>query len=221
MTLTAAIFSIFLAGCTLSGGTDTLPEGTCDNSSDCPDDFLCMEQTCRQVECTDSIECGMEQYCNANFKCMDGCEADSDCNAGFECDTTTKTCAAYGCRDTELDCNYGEYCDTTTETCIQDDAPHCSESCDFMSLWDPGCGAGGSTCYPFLTKSCSTSLDCDSGEFCDFFTGIGSYCHVDYCVYPCNGNEEQPRGFECTDIFTNDPTTYSLGDCTLYNELGN
>jgi hypothetical protein len=216
MTITAAVFGLFLTACTTKG-TDTLPAGTCDNSADCPDGAICLDNgTCKVTECLDSPECKVEQYCNATFSCVDGCEADSDCNAGDACDTTTNTCVTYGCRDTQLDCNYGEICDTTSGTCNPDDQSHC-ETC---SVTSPGNSCGnGSECVAFSSTSCRTTSDCAQGELCDEFT-TGRYCHADYCLVRCRDGDEAPRGFTCGDVFGDGSLTAFVGDCPWLLENG-
>ena len=217
MTITAAFLGLFLTlGCTDGGSGEALPEGTCDNTTDCPEGSICLGDTCKVAECTDSVECEMEQYCNAAFSCVPGCNADSDCSAGFECDTTSNTCVEYGCRDTDLDCNYGEICDTTSGTCNYDDRGHC-ETC---SITQPNSCGGNAECVAFSSTPCQTTADCEQGEICDQFT-TGRYCHADYCLIKCDPSaDDAPRGFTCMDVYGDRSLIAYVGDCDWLQENG-
>ena len=52
---------LLLGACTDGGsGSSSQPAGACVNTTDCPDGFRCLEETCKQIECTTSDECGID-----------------------------------------------------------------------------------------------------------------------------------------------------------------
>ena len=194
--LTTVLLALTI-GC--NNGTGSVNDGTCVNSADCPDNFLCLEEVCVEIGCSESSECALGYFCDATYTCTTGCSEDLDCVAGETCDEATNTCGAYGCRDTQLDCSYGEYCDQTTGECYPESAALCN-TCD-VTAFNNTCGDG--TCSPELGEeggqTCSRDNDCADGYSCDLFTGLGNICHIDYCAQSCNINAEEPcsRGFTC------------------------
>lgn len=169
----------------------------CLDNSECNELQICTkeEMKCKDVECTASSYCGMHQYCDVqgkSYACKEGCSEDSDCLAGESCNTESHTCQEYGCRSTVLDCAVGQVCENGV--CKKAQGQYCQP----CSVLLPNCGRT-SVCIPSTT---------------DPYNG--------YCAPECNDGQENAcaRGFECTEVYRNDPTTYCYGDCDYYTSEG-
>lgn len=151
------------------------PAAECIDHGGCPAGNACIEGACEPVQCLTSSDCNLHEFCDArSFACRAGCSDDGDCYAGETCDTATKECVEYACRSTDLDCEIGEFC--VDGECEKDDAPHC-QACD-----------------PYDSRSCPQGSDC---------WVFDSQTLDAYCLVRCErdgGNDQCPRGFECTDV---------------------
>ncbi|MES2638553.1 MAG: hypothetical protein V4850_03700 [Myxococcota bacterium] len=181
-----AVALLLLVGCG--------PKSECVDMGDCAALEICDLGTCLSVECTQSVDCGIDQYCDeAAYTCATGCVDNDDCLAGETCAADTRECTAYGCRSTALDCAIGQQCDIPTGTCF--DAPACDT-----------CSGPGST-------------ECEPGACVDFdLENEGG----DYCLMPClvvDDPEQCPRGLECRDL-SGTGDLYCYADCpSLVEEL--
>ena len=212
----------------------------CVNSSDCLTGELCVEASCQAVECATSLDCDLEQFCNADYECKDGCAEDDDCFAGDSCNTDTKECETYGCRDTVLDCGIGEFCNPMTSECFTDSRGHCASYCSWNDLVY---GTTGYECVNFGngTGSCSTDINgnqsgCSGGSVCypndvndpsfQFGGQTPGSCITFYRAFYCDETSTQeqcPNGFSCTPLAYSDGTftePVCLGDCQYYIENG-
>lgn len=213
---------------------------TCVNSSDCLTGELCVEASCQAVECATSLDCDLEQFCNGDYECRDGCAEDEDCFAGDSCNTDTKECESYGCRDTVLDCGIGEFCNPMTAECFTDSRGHCTSYCSWNDL------VYGTTSYECVnfdsgTGSCSTDINgnqsgCSGGSVCypndvndpsfQFGGQTPGKCITFYRAFYCDANSTQeqcPNGFSCTPLAYSDGSftdPVCLGDCQYYTENG-
>lgn len=195
--LALALAAVISTGCKKDAAATG--DGECAVAEDCADGLQCIDSTCREVQCTTSLECPFDSYCDVqNYTCLDGCKEDTDCLSGYACDSVANTCVEDGCRDTQLDCEYGELCDTTSEECVQDSRAHC-DRCDVMSSSTNQCPGG--ECYFWIGDSCNNNSDCDAGFECENIPGYGKICHADHCLVTCNPNLDTPcpRGFDCLD----------------------
>lgn len=169
-TFTAVSFLV-LSSC----GSEVTP--ACVDNGDCGEGQACLLETCQEVQCLASSECGIREYCDdETFVCRAGCLESDDCQAGEECNAGTNTCELYGCRDTDLDCSIGETCSQATGECIRDPRGHCDQ-CEPDAWGDP---AG--TCR-------------DSGAFCLYLDESPDT----FCLQDCNTATDCPRGYECID----------------------
>ena len=218
MRILSTILLAFTLACNNGGDTST-KDGTCGNNADCPDNFLCLEEQCVEIGCTESTECALGYYCDASYSCTPGCSEDVDCVAGESCNTTTNTCEAYGCRDTELDCEYGEYCDQTTGECYPDNRNLCG-TCDVLAM--NSCG-NGAECLYYAGDYCNNDNDCDEGYSCDPGLDLfGKICHLDFCFFECNANDAEacPRGYTCAQAIQGDPRNFCIADCEFMQNNG-
>ena len=175
-----AVLTVVLSGCGTQSG--------CVDNAGCADLQVCARPSadrpgvCTNVECVTNEQCALGNFCNeAGYFCEPGCTSDLDCRAGETCDTTTNTCNAYGCRDTNLDCGYGEFCENGS--CVENGRPFC-EPC----LTNFDCGPGGLCVSDGVTthcfETCNSQADCPRGYQCGEFVidDPGTYCGAD-CAY--------------------------------------
>ena len=243
-TILLALAFCFTA-CNSSKPDDAVASGSiCANSSDCPSEELCVENTCQQVDCVTSLDCDLAQYCSEDYECKAGCTEDTDCFAGDSCNTETKECESYGCRDSVLDCGIGEFCNEMTAECYQDARGHCQSFCNWNEVaygentngecanFDLGSGSCMGDFYGSQT-GCSGGALCWPNDFDDqtgWIQQIPGTCITFYRFFSCDDTSEQeqcPNGFACQGIPYSDENgniTYSdpvcLGDCPYYLDNG-
>ena len=169
-TFTAVSFLV-LASCA------TEAEPACIDNGDCGEGQACLLETCQDVQCLSSSECGIREDCDdETYVCRAGCLESDDCQAGEECNAGTNTCEVYGCRDTDLDCSIGETCSQATGECITDDRGHC-DRCE-PDMW----GDPSGTCR-------------SADAFCLGWEGEPD----SFCLLQCEAPTDCPRGYECVD----------------------
>ncbi len=157
LALVGATTALWLA-CTT--GSDE-PPGDCFDDGDCDGVAICTSEfVCLQVQCLDSDQCGLEQYCFGNT-CFTGCAADSDCLSGFTCNTDTFECEVASCQDTQVDCEFGQRCSPDTQQCEFPDG-----LCTECSTWnDPTCiDAGGYCTYSSGNYYCLSACELDDPD---------------------------------------------------------
>jgi len=146
--------------------------GGLDNDANCPDGYLCNEDThlCEEggVCDTDDFCDGFNQTCNANY--------DNCFYCGGDCGSHDGCCP--GCHDSALNCEHPTpVCNLATHTC------GCTADADCLD----GYYCEDNTCKPV----CSVDGDCD---------GFDATCNVDTyenCFY-CSSNETIFKQNECS-----------------------
>jgi hypothetical protein len=152
----------------------------------------CIDNSCQEVECLSSADCGLGAVCdledNRN-ECVAGCQGNYDCPPGSNC--LDGLCQEYGCRTTVLDCAFGEICNPETKQCELAEGPFCQpgcdplenvfddrgtdDLCDDVALSNPSCGEGASSCWWAIGETvedtrcyvhCETTGDCPAGFQC-------------------------------------------------------
>ena len=213
--------------------TPTSDTNYCNNSGECGDGFLCVDNHCLESECISSSDCSLEEYCTEFFQCVPGCAQDTDCVAGDTC--VDNTCTPQGCRETELDCAVGEYCNSNTKSCEEDSFDNCGV-CNF-SMWQGGISGGECVVYSYDEfSSCNwddwtqTGSGCSSSETClpkyllDPFSSSGGFCASIFKFKNCSPNvaDSCSRGFTClADIYGDGSNTnVCIGDCEYYLDNG-
>ena len=224
------LIALFCVACTVNEKQDTKitinGQNYCNNSAECGEGLLCVDNHCLESECFSSTDCQLEEFCSEFFQCVPGCMQDSDCLAGDAC--VENTCTTQGCRSTELDCEVGEYCDTSTQSCYEDSFDHCG-SCDF-NQWQSGISGGECVVYSYDEFSyCNwdswtqTGTGCRASESClpmyliDPLASNGGFCASIYKFKTCSPGVEDtcPRGFNCiADIYGDGSNTnVCISDC--------
>jgi hypothetical protein len=220
----------FFVACTVNEKQETNisinGQNYCNNSAECAEGQLCVDNHCLDSECFSSSDCQLEEYCSEFFQCVPGCSLDSDCLAGDAC--IENTCTSQGCRTTDLDCEVGEYCDSDTQSCYEDSFDHCG-SCDY-SQWTNGVSGGECVVYSYDEFSyCNwdgwtqTGTGCRSAETClpmyliDPLASNGGFCASIYKFKVCTPGAEDacPRGFNCVEDIYGDGTNMNvcISDC--------
>lgn len=160
-----------LAGCTGKA------EVQCSEEKACPFGSICLNGACQEQVCATSDQCGIEQYCSTDHRCVTGCQADSDCMFGDGCDGGT--CKKKNCADSRTDCSFGEFCSVAGE-CYDAAGYYCLPCED-----DSYCGDGNSCYGGYCAVACESDRDCPNGYDClpftDFNGNVISYNCYTYC----------------------------------------
>jgi hypothetical protein len=127
---------------------------TCETSLQCPVDQVCDATTSRCVECVTASDCADGETCVANV-CEEktACQGPSDCAPELVCNTTSGSC---------VECVTGDDCDSGScmnDTCVT--PPDCND--------EDTCAASGQVCDESTGEcvECLTKEDCGAGEDCD------------------------------------------------------
>lgn len=175
-------------------GLDDDCNGTTDEGSLCPTDFVCDKGTCVKGCATGEFVCPSGKICNAGGYCVDPackdvtCESGKVCVAGVckgPCEGVTcpfpQTCLGNGCVDpcAGVTCAMGEVCDKGACITACSCAPCATGlACDAMSglCGDPAC----------VGVACGAGTHCVSGACVDVCAGAvcptGQACSMGQCV---------------------------------------
>jgi len=215
---------LFFFACTLFTDSTESSSTSCQNSAECLSGFSCQENLCTKISCVSSQDCKLQEFCNADNVCIDGCQFDHDCVAGEEC--IEQQCQEYGCRDPHLDCLLGERC--VERECVFVEPNPCS-SCTYQD-WSTGLGNAQECVIVSYNQTipCDWALDegCPGEMSCYPADGLGEVeegvCIHSYAFFRCSEDVDCPRGFHCKqDIYANDSDVHVCwGDCNYYIEQG-
>ncbi len=178
--------TLLLTALLACGGDSEVPE--CIDNGYCAEGQACVDDECVDVDCLTSAVCDVGEYCNAKtYSCVDGCLEDTDCIAGETCDTETRTCEAYGCRDTTLDCAIGSSCNQQTGEC--QDLGAC-QTCNQNNV--DSCTTPGTYCLDiyleregFCYPECDRNGECPAGFYCYPGWPVGLLQTADVCIADC------------------------------------
>ncbi len=239
------LFLIFFIGCSSEVPTQdpkAAAGSNCNNSAECPDGLLCLQNQCIESDCITSDDCLLQEYCNDTFQCEEGCQTDTDCYSGYTCDSTSNSCQAYECRDTQLDCEIGEFCNQQTGQCYTDSRRHCLQCTEDQIYYTPPSDGicllseekGACTIDIFLSASgCNVGEVCFPADIDAFLAAQSSFdlnpqvgiCYIShkYLYSDTTSTEPCPRGFSSVPISYSDGTTSEpvcVGDCAYYLNNG-
>ena len=168
--------------------TATNPQ--CVDDGNCGDSQICNVDrgVCVDVECRDSLKCGVEEFCDTtDHTCKTGCSTNDDCYAGENCNVDSHDCEAYECRSTTLDCALGEKCNADSGECEDG----MGRSCDTCSDWIGGTGCGNNALcvlfqgadQPWCVEECNPGIpdSCARGFDCYDYSGYSDYGCVAWC----------------------------------------
>ncbi len=180
--------SLMVAALVACGGDSDSLE--CIDNGYCDEGQACIEDVCEDVDCLTSAICDVGEYCNEKtYSCVDGCLEDADCVAGETCNPDSRTCEAYGCRNTELDCPVGTTCNTGTGDC--DDVNVC-QSCNQNNV--NSCQTPGVTSYCLVWDDpsegwcfpeCGAGDTCPSGFYCYKNLQVDLWTTANICIADC------------------------------------
>lgn len=165
----------------------------CDQTSDCFDDEICDRHVCKYVECKLDSECGANQECTQDYKCIDKkkeCVNDSYCRSidtcvdGF-CVPKNRECTKDSECDDNQECNSSYMCvdKTSEDKCSKDSDCGDSEECVGGNCVDV---QAERLCANLGGVICATDKICE-GDYQEFNSRV---C----CMQPCTEKPKSSTG---------------------------
>ncbi len=200
--------------------TGNLPEGWCEDESDC-DGGYCRNHIC--IECRESNDCGEFEVCDQQEGiCTTDC-TNWECNGGVCVDGVCKECKNTKDCDNDLACIDNQCLPCADETdceekhCLNGSCVECRTGADCSGgkgcLSDNTCGnctenpqCESNNCQDGICENCSTSADCTESRACE--NGI--------CYDSCTGHEsgcESGTHCDTTDTQKCMPNCQSSAEC--------
>jgi hypothetical protein len=195
-------------------------EADCTNNAQC--DGICIEGQCVLADCITSLDCALQEYCQAG-ECQTGCAESSDCLAGQQC--SNSECIERSCRTAQLDCDYGEDC--IENACQPSDFPLC-HLCGFEEWQNSPNGEQECILYNFtpLASCLWPSEECHDDSSCYPTDGLGDtqdgYCLQSFLFQRCSSDASCPRPFVCKHDVYSDGSDVNVcwADCPFWRAQG-